>query len=97
MTEINTVICGDSAEVLRQYPDNFFDSVVCDPSYGLSKEPEYAEIARSRVGIDAELEVAARLTMELRSTVSNRRDRVMSRRMLRSVRGAGEKFTPATK
>lgn len=44
MTKINTVICGDSAEVLRQYPDNFFDSVVCDPPYGLSKEPDIAEV-----------------------------------------------------
>lgn len=44
MTEINTIICGDSAEVLLQYPDNFFDSVVCDPPYGLSKEPDIAEV-----------------------------------------------------
>lgn len=44
MSEINTVICGDSAEVLRQYPDNFFDSVVCDPPYGLSKEPDITEV-----------------------------------------------------
>lgn len=44
MTKINTVICGDSAEVLRQYPDNFFDSVVCDPPYGLSKEPDITEV-----------------------------------------------------
>ncbi|MBP1938173.1 DNA-methyltransferase [Paenibacillus sediminis] len=29
---------------MRQYPDNFFDSVVCDPPYGLSKEPDIAEV-----------------------------------------------------
>lgn len=23
--------CGDSAEVLKNYPDNYFHSVVCDP------------------------------------------------------------------
>jgi len=44
MSEINVVLCGDSAEVLRQYPDAFFDSVVCDPPYGLSKEPDIAEV-----------------------------------------------------
>lgn len=44
MTDINVVLCGDSVEVLRQYPDAFFDSVVCDPPYGLSKEPNIAEV-----------------------------------------------------
>lgn len=44
MTKINVVLCGDSTEVLRQYPDNFFDSVVCDPPYGLSKEPNITEV-----------------------------------------------------
>ncbi|WP_179292205.1 DNA-methyltransferase [Paenibacillus campinasensis] len=44
MTEINVVLCGDSTEVLRQYPDAFFDSVVCDPPYGLSKEPNITEV-----------------------------------------------------
>ncbi|ETT41599.1 DNA modification methylase [Paenibacillus sp. FSL R7-269] len=42
--EINVVLCGDSAEVLRGYPDAFFDSVVCDPPYGLSKEPDISEV-----------------------------------------------------
>ncbi|WP_054955012.1 DNA methyltransferase [Paenibacillus dakarensis] len=44
MNDINVVLCGDSAEVLRQYPDGFFDSVVCDPPYGLSKEPNITEV-----------------------------------------------------
>jgi site-specific DNA-methyltransferase (adenine-specific) len=26
---------GDSAEVLKQYPDNHFDSIVTDPPYGI--------------------------------------------------------------
>ena len=30
------VIQGNSAEVLKQYPDNYFDSVVCDPPYGIN-------------------------------------------------------------
>ena len=29
------IICGDSAEVLKAYPDNYFDSVVTDPPYGI--------------------------------------------------------------
>lgn len=44
MAKINVVLCGDSAEVLRSYPAAFFDSVVCDPPYGLSKEPDIAEV-----------------------------------------------------
>ena len=30
------IIQGNSAEVLKQYPDNYFDSVVCDPPYGIN-------------------------------------------------------------
>lgn len=30
------VIQGNSAEVLKQYPDNYFDSVICDPPYGIN-------------------------------------------------------------
>lgn len=37
---------GDSVEVLRQFPDNSVDSVVCDPPYGLSKEPDMVEVMR---------------------------------------------------
>ena len=35
------LINGDSAEVLKQYPDNHFDSGVCDPTY--------IEISRKRI------------------------------------------------
>ena len=41
MAEQITLHQGDSAEVLKQYPDNYFDSIVTDPPYGiefLSKE-----------------------------------------------------------
>lgn len=37
---------GDSVEVLRQLADNSVDSVVCDPPYGLSKEPDMAQVMR---------------------------------------------------
>lgn len=28
--------CGDSAEVLKSYPDNYFHSVITDPPYGIN-------------------------------------------------------------
>ncbi len=34
------ILTGDCREVLKQYPDNHFDSVVTDPPYGLGKEPD---------------------------------------------------------
>jgi site-specific DNA-methyltransferase (adenine-specific) len=33
------VINGNNIDILKQYPDNYFDSVVTDPPYGLGKEP----------------------------------------------------------
>tara|TARA_R110000803_G_scaffold22060_2_gene55089 strand:+ start:4329 stop:5648 length:1320 start_codon:yes stop_codon:yes gene_type:complete len=35
MAEQITLHQGDSAEVLKQYPDNHFDSIVTDPPYGI--------------------------------------------------------------
>ena len=32
----NKIICGDSLEVLKDFEDNYFDSVVTDPPYGLA-------------------------------------------------------------
>ena len=32
----NKIICGDSLEVLKNFEDRYFDSVVTDPPYGLS-------------------------------------------------------------
>ena len=31
----HTIHTGDSAETLKQYPDNHFDSIVTDPPYGI--------------------------------------------------------------
>jgi DNA modification methylase len=42
--ETNVVILGDCLEVLREIPDNSIDSVVTDPPYGLSKEPDIEEV-----------------------------------------------------
>lgn len=40
----NVVILGDCIDVLRELPDNSIDSVVTDPPYGLSKEPDIEEV-----------------------------------------------------
>ena len=42
--ETNVVILGDCLDVLRELPDNSIDSVVTDPPYGLSKEPDIEEV-----------------------------------------------------
>ena len=34
-----TLLTGDNIELLKTYPDNYFDSVVTDCPYGLGKEP----------------------------------------------------------
>jgi len=36
----SNIFCGDSLEVLKQFPDNHFDAVVTDPPYGLGQEPD---------------------------------------------------------
>jgi site-specific DNA-methyltransferase (adenine-specific) len=33
------VINGNNIDLLKNYPDNYFDAVVTDPPYGLGKEP----------------------------------------------------------
>jgi len=40
------VIHGDNIEVLKTYPDNYFDSIVTDPPYGLGKEPNPNELLK---------------------------------------------------
>ncbi len=41
-----TIQQGDNRELLREYPDNHFDSVVTDCPYGLGKEPNAANLIR---------------------------------------------------
>jgi site-specific DNA-methyltransferase (adenine-specific) len=43
------VINGNNIEILKDYPDNYFDSVVTDPPYGLGKEPNAAELMKDWV------------------------------------------------
>ena len=40
------IINGDDIDVLKQYPDNYFDSIVTDPPYGLGKEPNASELMK---------------------------------------------------
>lgn len=46
MTEPFVLHRGDCIEVLRTLPDNSVDSIVTDPPYGLSKEPDMLEVLR---------------------------------------------------
>jgi DNA modification methylase len=41
-----TLHIGDCLEILRTLPDSSVDSVVTDPPYGLSREPDMAEVLR---------------------------------------------------
>jgi DNA modification methylase len=43
------VINGDNIELLKKYPDNYFDAVVTDPPYGLGKEPNAEELMKDWV------------------------------------------------
>src|SRR5690554_1417894 len=38
---------GNNIEVLKQYPDNYFDSIITDPPYGLGKEPSAVDVLSS--------------------------------------------------
>jgi len=38
------VINANNIDALKTYPDNYFDSIVTDPPYGLGKEPDAVEV-----------------------------------------------------
>jgi len=40
------VLNGNNIDLLKNYPDNYFDSVVTDPPYGLGKEPNAVELMK---------------------------------------------------
>lgn len=46
MTAPYTLHLGDCIDVLRTLPDNSVDAIVTDPPYGLSSEPDMAEVLR---------------------------------------------------
>lgn len=41
---INEIVHGDNVATLRLFPDACIDAIVTDPPYGLSKEPDAAEV-----------------------------------------------------
>lgn len=41
------ILTGNNIDSLKKYPDNFFDSIVTDPPYGLGKEPNAEEMLRA--------------------------------------------------
>jgi len=49
MKKKQIVISGDNVETLKNYPDNYFDSVVTDCPYGLGKEPNAQEMLKAWV------------------------------------------------
>ena len=40
------VFNGNNIDLLKDYPDNYFDAVVTDPPYGLGKEPNATELMK---------------------------------------------------
>jgi DNA modification methylase len=38
------ILSGNNINLLKSYPDNYFDSIVTDPPYGLGKEPDAVEV-----------------------------------------------------
>jgi DNA modification methylase len=40
------VFNGNNIELLKNYPDNYFDAIVTDPPYGLGKEPNAEELMK---------------------------------------------------
>lgn len=42
--EVNQIMHGDCLQVLHAFPSNMVDSVVTDPPYGLSREPNIREV-----------------------------------------------------
>ena len=43
------IINGNNIDLLKNFPDNYFDAVVTDPPYGLGKEPDAAEVMKDWV------------------------------------------------
>ena len=43
------ILCGNNIDKLKEISDNYFDSVVTDPPYGLGKEPNAAEMLKAWV------------------------------------------------
>ncbi len=60
------IIHGDSLDVISDMEDNSVDSVVTDPPYGLSKEPDISEVL-SKWLAGEEIEVGEKVTTDGRN------------------------------
>ena len=56
MKTTQQVFNGNNLELLKQYPDNYFDAIVTDPPYGLGKEPNAEQMLQAWI-TDGYLEV----------------------------------------
>lgn len=54
---INKVIQGDSAELLKEFPDKSVDLIVCDPPYGMDFQSNYRQIQHDKIANDKEFPV----------------------------------------
>ena len=61
-----TVVRGDCRDVMAQMPDHCVDAIVVDPPYGLSKEPDLAEVMRTRSTAEWLSELAGHRVYEVR-------------------------------
>jgi DNA modification methylase len=44
--QANSILLGDCLEILQRFPSCVFSSVVCDPPYGLSAQPDMRDVLR---------------------------------------------------
>lgn len=51
---LNTVICGDSFEILKNFPDKCVDMIVCDPPYGMDFQSNYRHKKHDKIANDLE-------------------------------------------
>lgn len=45
--QVNKIYHGNNLDILKTFPNNSIDSIVTDPPYGLSKEPDALEVLQS--------------------------------------------------
>lgn len=53
------VLCGDNVDILKNFPDNYFDSICTDAPYGLGKEPDAVKMLQAWINHGC-LEVAGK-------------------------------------
>ena len=54
----NSIVVGDCGNHLHEIPDESITAVLCDPPYGLSKNPDMAEVLRCWMNDEEYAEIA---------------------------------------